>query len=173
MKSFPFITTDRLSLRNIESSDADVILFLRSDKAVTKFIHRPENRKTRNLDDAVKFIGELNQYFESNKSITWGISLKNEDNIIGTICLWNFSEDNKTAEVGFDLNPKFQGKGFMNESMMAIIDFGFTELKLSKIEAFTHRENENSKKLLEKNGFDLQEHRKDENNPLNIIYERV
>ena len=43
--------------------------------------------------------------------------------------------------------------------------------KLNKIEAYTHKENENSKKLLEKNEFVLNENRKDLENDYNIIFE--
>ena len=168
---FPEIKTERLFLRKIEISDDDVILFLRSDETVTKFIERPENRKTKNIADAIKFIEDLNEYLETNKSITWGITLKNDPKIIGTICLWNFSENKKSAEVGYDLVPKFQGKGIMNESLKMIIDFGFKELKLDKIEAFTHYKNESSKRLLGKNGFQFIENRKDINNKSNIIFE--
>jgi len=109
-KPFPEIKSERLFLRKIEETDCDVILFLRSDEAVTKFIERPENRKTKNISDAIKFIKELDEYLETNKSISWGITLKNDPKIIGTICLWNFSKDKKTAEVGYDLNPDFQKK---------------------------------------------------------------
>lgn len=168
---FPEIKTERLFLRKIEQSDCDVILFLRSDATVTKFIERPENRKTKNIADAIKFIKQLNEYLETNKSITWGITLKNNSKITGTICLWNFSKNNKTAEVGYDLDPKFQGKGIMNEALKMVVDFGFNELRLHKIEAFTHNENENSKKLLKKNGFQFIENRKDEGNKSNIIFE--
>lgn len=69
--------------------------------------------------------------------------------------MWNFSKNKKTAEVGYDLDPEFQSKGIMSESLKMIIDFGLKKLKLDKIEAFTHAENESSKKLLEKNGFRL------------------
>lgn len=58
----------------------------------------------------------------------------------------------------------------MQEGLRSILDFGFNELNLDFIEAFTHRENESSKKLLEKNGFLLVEKRKDEDNPDNIIF---
>jgi len=168
---FPEIKTERLILRKIETSDCDVILFLRSDATVTKFIERPESRKTKTIADAIKFINELNEYLVTNKSISWGITLKNGPKIIGTICLWNFSEDFKTAEVGYDLDPKFQRKGIMNEAMKKVVDFGFKELRLDKIEAFTHCKNENSKKLLEKNGFQFIENRKDLGNKSNIIFE--
>jgi len=170
-KSFPEIKTERLFLRKIEKLDCDIILFLRSDETINKFIERPENRKTKNKADAIKFIKEINIAFEKNKSISWGITLKNDSKIIGTICLWNFSQNNKIAEVGYDLNPKFHRKGIMSEALKMIIDFGFKELKLDKIEAFTHKENKNSKILLEKNGFYFIEDRKDLDNESNLIFE--
>lgn len=168
---FPEIKTKRLFLRKIKPSEADIILFLRSDEVVTKFIERPENRKTKNIADAVRFIKELDKSIETNKSISWGISLKNDHPIIGTICLWNFSQNNKTAEVGYDLDPNHQNKGIMTEALKTVIDFGFKELKLDKIEAFTHTKNENSKSLLSKNGFILNENRKDLDNRFTIIFE--
>ena len=171
IKSFPEIKTERLSLRKIEELDCDNILFLRSDVTVNKFIERPENRKTRNKTDAIKFIKEINEAFDKNKSISWGITLKNNPKVIGTICLWNFSENKKTAEVGYDLDPEYQRIGIMNEALNSIIDFGFNKLKLDTIEAFTHKENENSKKLLEKNEFVFMESRTDIENDLNMIFE--
>lgn len=53
---FPELESDRFVLRKIDISDSDVILFLRSDKTVTKYIKRPENRKIKNLSDALNFI---------------------------------------------------------------------------------------------------------------------
>ena len=132
-RSFPKIKTQKLILRKIEELDSEVILFLRSDETVTKFIERPENRKTKNKVDAIRFIKEINEEFENHKSISWGITLINNPKIIGTICLWNFSENNKTAEVSYDLNPKFQRMGIISEALNKITDFGFNELKLDKI----------------------------------------
>lgn len=170
LKPFPEIESKRLFLRNIEASDCKEILFLRSDKNVNKFIERPESRRTKNTSDAIKFIKELNENIENSKSIAWGITLKNDSKIIGTICLWNFSQNNKNAEVGYDLNPQFQGKGIMNEALKSILEYGFDSLNLDFIEAYTHRANESSKKLLEKNKFKLIDGKKDQHNLNNFIY---
>ena len=170
-KPFPKIKTERLLLRKMEELDFDEILFLRSNETVNKFIERPENKKTKNKTDAIKFINEINEAIEKNKSISWGITYKTDREIIGTICLWNFSKKNKTAEVGYDLNPEFQGLGIMSEALNSIIDFGFNNLKLYTIDAFTHKENKNSKKLLKKKEFVFIESRKDLENDSNIIFE--
>lgn len=168
---FPELKSERLFLRNIYESDSDAILYLRSDKTINKYIERPEHRKTKIKSDAVKFIKELNENITNNKSIAWGITLKNDLQIIGTICLWNFSQNNKIAEVGYDLKPEFQKLGIMSEALKLIIDFGFNELKLEKIEAYTHNENKSSKRLLKKNKFHLLKDKKDLNNDSNVIFE--
>ncbi|MGO4821228.1 MULTISPECIES: GNAT family N-acetyltransferase [unclassified Flavobacterium] len=169
--SFPEIKTDRLLLRKIEESDAPVVLYLRSDATINQFIERPENRKTKTLEQATQFIKDINQDFENKKSVTWGIVYNNQPQIIGTICFWNFSDNHTIAEVGYGLSPEFQNKGIMTEVLKRIIDFGFNELKLAKIEAFTHIKNENSRKLLEKCGLQFIQDRKDDDNGSNVIYE--
>ncbi|MBL4746146.1 MAG: GNAT family N-acetyltransferase [Flavobacteriaceae bacterium] len=153
LKYFPKITTERLILRKIEETDAARILFLRSDITINKFIDRPESTKTKNVSDALKVIKKITEAMADNTSVSWGITLKNKPEIIGSICLWNFSEDSKTAEVGYDLNPIFQRKGIMSEALKSVVHFGFRELQLERIEAITHLQNENSKMLLIKNGF--------------------
>jgi ribosomal-protein-alanine N-acetyltransferase len=170
-KSFPEIKTERLLLRGIEESDWDVILFLRSDKTVNKYIECPENRNTKNKEDAIKFIKDRAEDIENFKSISWGITLKNNPQIIGSICLWNFSNNNKTAEVGYSLNPEYYNKGIMSEVLKEVVEFGFKDLNFEKIEAYTHTDNESSKKILEKNGFRFVVNKKDENNAANRIYE--
>ena len=168
---FPEIVTERLFLRQINESDSDVILFLRSDKTINKFIKRAESDKTKNRLDSLNFIKKINKGIENNNFISWGITLKEDSKIIGTICLWNFSKDKKQAEVGYDLSPLFQKKGIMSEALKNVIAFGFTDLRLTKIEAFTHKENESSKNLLEQNGFILMAEKKDKKNSSNLIFE--
>lgn len=169
----PFVelTSKRLSLRELKESDAKVILYLRSDAIVNQYIYRPEHRQTKSIDNAIKFIQTQQKNLENNVSIVWGITLKDQSELIGTICLWNFSENKKVAEVGYDLKTEFHNKGIMTEALNLVLNFGFNELKIQKIEAFTDCKNENSKRLLTKNGFMLNPSRKDVDNDSNLIYE--
>jgi ribosomal-protein-alanine N-acetyltransferase len=167
---FPELTTERLTLRRINASDAEVILYLRSDETINKFIKRPESSKTKNLDDALKFIKRIDDGLGIGNFISWGITMTGDQTIVGTICLWNFSEDRKAAEVGYDMNPLFQGKGIMSEALQSVLSFGFEVLSLDKIVAFTQKNNEPSKKLLERNGLVLMPDRIDEGNSLNLTF---
>ena len=165
-KLFPDITTKRLVLRKLNLDDLEHIFKLRSSKEVTKYIARPLYE---NIDEAKTFIKDRFKDIDSNTSIVWTIRFKDSLIPIGTICLWNFSDDKKTAEVGYDMLPEFQGKGYMNETIKNVINFGFNKLKLTAIEAYTSKVNNASIKLLKKNHFILQKDRKDIDFPDNII----
>ena len=165
--NFPKIKTERLSLLRLKESDWEMISFLRTDKNVNEFIER-SSAETK--DKALEFIQKVNTEFKNGKSIYWKITEKSTDKMIGSICLWNFSKDRKTAEIGYDLSPLYQGKGIMNESLNSIVEFGFQKLGLELIEAYTHYKNDSSKKLLERNGFELERGIKHKDNKNNIIY---
>ena len=164
---FPGLTTERLVLRQTTKADCEEILFLRSDKTVNKYIQRATPA---HLKDAEAFVNKITKGINNGEIIYWGITLKESAKMIGSICLWNFSSDQKTAETGYDLNPEFQNQGIMSEAMKCVLNFGFINLELEEIEAFTHYENENSKKLLMKNNFRLIEGEKDEGNVNNIVF---
>ena len=165
---FPIIKTERLTLNQVELNDAEFILFQRSSPEVTKYIRREPYTK---VEQAIAFIEMITQQFTEKQSYTWALRNPETNEMLGSICLWNFSEDRKTAEIGYDLHPNFQGKGFTNEAMQATINYGFNELNLNQIEAFTSKYNETSKKLLTQNNFILNSNRKDEDNEDNFIFE--
>ena len=161
------IETNRLQLNKIEQQHVDIIFNLRSNAIVCKYIARPLY-KVRN--EARLHIDKVVNQLKSNTSITWVIGLKTQNSSIGTICLWNFSADRKTAEIGYDLLPEYFSKGIMGEAMDAVLDFGFNTLNLNTVEAFTQFENLASISLLVKKGFKHQPNREDPGFPINHIY---
>jgi ribosomal-protein-alanine N-acetyltransferase len=144
-----------------------MISYLRSDKEVNKFVKRAS---AQSKEKALEFISKTNSGIANKNLLYWVITTKENDQMIGSICLWNFSKDQKIAEVGYDLNPKFQGKGIMNEALKRILEFGFEKLNLDLIEAYTHKNNNSSKKLLERNQFKIVVGKIDEHNQDNIIF---
>ena len=164
---FPSLDTPRLFLRELKTEDAEQVLFLRSNKEVTKFIKRQTPTK---IQDALDFINKIQLGYRKRETINWVICTRDDPKMIGSICLWNYSLDRKTAEVGYDLSPSFQNQGIMTEALQAVLNFGFAALQLDEIKAFTHYANENSKNLLTKNAFTLVEGEKDAGNEDNIIF---
>jgi [ribosomal protein S5]-alanine N-acetyltransferase len=145
---FPNLTTERLTLRQIKDEDKKELYILRSDEKVMKFINRP---KAKTIDEGLQFIHKINNGITKNEWIFWVITLKNK--LIGTICLWNISKDQSLAEIGYELMSNYQGQGYMQEALTAVIKYGFENMKLHSIEAFTSPNNKRSIKLLERNNF--------------------
>lgn len=164
---FPNLQTDRLLLRQLDKEDANAIFFLRSNIIVNKYVKRPQ---TKNIQDAINFINKINTGIIEKDWIFWGITLEGSPKVIGTICLWNFSKDRKIAEIGYDLSPDFHKKGLMNEALKAVLNYGHKSLNLEIVEAYTHKKNNASKKLLLNNGFHHIAHRIDKDNPDNSIF---
>lgn len=163
------LNTDRLILRIPTEKDGPEIFFLRSDPEVNKRVIRSQPK---NLEEACSWIRARLEEIQQGKLYYWSITVKGNPKMIGSICLWNFSEDKKQAEVGYDLHPDFHRKGIMDEALKAVLSFGFGKLNLAQVEAYTQRDNEASKKLLLRNDFVLQEDRVDDGNPMNLIYVR-
>ncbi|WP_300434236.1 GNAT family N-acetyltransferase [Christiangramia sp.] len=94
-KKFPQLDTKRLFLRKLEKSDWESISYLRSDKIVNQFVKR-ENADTK--QKAIKFIEKTKLKIKNDQLFYWSITLKEDEKMIGSICLWNFSEDEKTEK---------------------------------------------------------------------------
>jgi len=165
---FPVQTTDRLLLRKLTVKDKSVLFSLRTDKKVNQYIKRPVQQSE---SDTGTFINKISKGIRENKVIFWAICLKEAPSLIGTICLWNISEDGTVAELGYELSPNHQGMGLMNEAINTILIYGFDTLQLNMITAYTHKHNAASIKILLKHGFVFNPNIKDDDNINNVIFE--
>ena len=164
---FPVLTTERLILRQLEITDYKAIFALRSDHSVNKYIDRP---KSITIEEAKHFIKKINRGIAENEWIYWAVTLINDNQLIGTVCLWNISKEHAEAETGYELQPNFQGMGIMREVLSKIIDYGFQTMKIKTIKAYTHVDNLKSSKLLEKYNFKIAGESVNESGMKNIIY---
>jgi len=153
-KAFRFreLLTERLALRKLKAEDADALFALRTNSDVNQYLDRPE---TIDISQVFDFIKKIQISVDSGKSFYWAITFPADDKLIGTICLYNLSEDHTEAEIGYELYPDFQGKGLMQEAMAKVIGFGFNDLGVKTITALPHEKNERSIMLLKKNHFEI------------------
>ena len=155
-------------MRTLTEFDSFEVLGIRSHPVINQFLHRDSPKNT---FEALDFILNIQRKSANGEIFFLGIALQNKPELIGTICLWNFSGDRKTAELGYELLPEYHGKGIMSEAVTFILNYGFEDLNVSKIEAFTNKNNLNSIQLLQKFNFTLNVNRKDEKYPENLIFE--
>lgn len=147
---FPMLSTERLHLRQLQPKDTPEVFALRSNKAVATFLGRACDTDP---EQSSQFIQAILQGVRSGDWIYWALNLKGRDLLIGTICLWNFDIKRNCAEIGYELHPRYQSRGLMQEAVEAVIDFGFGSLQLETIEAYLQAANKGSARLLERSHF--------------------
>lgn len=164
---FPILETERLTLRALTLDDAKAIFGLRTNKEVNKFIQR---EAPKNLSEARAFIDKISDLVTENDGIFWVLQSKSNNELLGTIGLRNFSADPNYAEIGYEIHPNYQERGYMTEAFEEVLEYGFNQMELKVIEAFTHDNNNASKALLEKHSFEFQPERTDDGFEHNRIY---
>ena len=128
---------------------------LRSDEKTNQYLDRP---KTISIKESEAFVEKIDDFLLNNKSVYWVITLKTDNILIGTICLWNFSVENDIIELGYELSPVHQGKGIMHEAVKKVTAYGFDIIKAKIIIALPRADNINSVNLLKKAHFQLDIH---------------
>jgi len=90
--------------------------------------------------------------FTNQTGIRWGIALKGTNNIIGTIGYNSYTTNHK-ATIGYDLRIQHWNKGYATEALQKIIEYGFDQLQVNRIEAEVMQGNIGSEKVLTKLQF--------------------
>lgn len=146
------LETERLVLREITSDDLQWYFehFSTPEIVEGQGFPPPEN-----LSAAKE---ELERYvlglFKEGTGFRWGITLKGQSKLIGSCGFYKWDKElGKRAEIGYDLNPKYWGKGIMREALDAMIEFGFEKMGLNRIEVLIMTTNDRSVKLIESLGF--------------------
>lgn len=166
---FPILSTKRLRLRPLSEQDANEIFSLRSDAQINKYLDRKLNKT---LGDSLDFIKTIHKNTGNSALKYWAITMKDNEKLIGTICLFSFSDELKKCEIGYELLTEYQGQGIMSEASAKVTEYAFEELGLKTIEAYTHKDNKSSTGLLLKAGF-AQTTIVDERNPDLIIFRKI
>lgn len=146
--NFPQLITENLILRETKLADAPAIFQIFADDEVTKY-HDLETAT--NLEQVQFLIERRAERFKNQQGIRWGIARK-EDNVIIGSCGYGI-KNSFQASIGYELAREYWRKGFMTEALRAIIQWGFYQLYLNRIEAFVMLENIASIKLLENLDF--------------------
>lgn len=155
---FPEIHTERIILRMLNPTDAPVLFRMRSNPEVLKYLDRPPMLS---IQEADQWIQRILDQIVANKSINWAICTPSNEQLLGTVAFWKIDETNHRAEIGYTLNPEWQGKGLMTEAIREVLLYGFKVMNLHGIDANVNPENQKSINLLTKFGFQKEAHFKE------------
>ena len=152
---FPILETERLILREMTLSDAEVFFKLRSNKIAMHYLDRP---LAKTIEDAIDLIEKRKEMESAQTGLGWAICLKSNGVVIGDMGFYRVDVNNQKTEIGYILNPEYWRKGYASEAMDAVLKFGFEILNFNKIEADINPENQASINLATKMGFKKEAH---------------
>lgn len=150
------LRTDRLILRPWRESDAEALFAYASDPSIGPAAGWPPHKS---VEESAEVIREVLAVPE-----TFAITLRdaeNEDVPVGAIGL-KIGEDSDLAigcdqaELGFWIGKPLWGRGYMPEAVREIMRHGFCDLGLVAIWAGHSRDNDQSRRVQEKAGFNRQ-----------------
>lgn len=152
---FPFahkLTSERLLVRPLQSSDAPAMLDIYSGDGVTDFLLGPP---LKDLRQAEEWVGDSLKRRASHEAMKFVIQII-DGPVIGNCGLFDFHWESERAEFGYTLGRPWWGQGYMTEALTVLLDFSFREAGLRRIEADIDPANQASARLLERLGFILE-----------------
>jgi len=146
------LRSKRLILTPIEHSDLHEVHHLHSMPETDRYntLGIPDNI---DVTQAVIKQWVTDNKKEDIKNYTLKIALLDSNKFIGLFGLKLGHKKYKRAEVWYKILPQFWNQGYATETLNAMLDFSFDELKLHRIEAGCAVENIASQKTLEKVGM--------------------
>ena len=144
--------TDRLIIRQWLQKDKYDLYEYASDPNVTKYLSFPTYTS---MQDAVDRINKLRkQYKQSRIDTDYCIQLKNNTKVIGSIGLHNYTTTNDgEIEIGYVLNSKYQGNGYMTEALKGMIEYIHKNHIAKRISANHNVENVRSGNVMKRAGM--------------------
>ena len=144
------LQSKRLQLIQSEYKHAPALFAFWKDPEVTRFMNI---ESCNHVEEVIELIDLLNLLAAEKKAIRYTIIVKDTNEIIGSCGFNDVDYDNARAEVGYDLGRNYWGKGYATEAVSTLMNYGFNELHLNRIEARVVPKNEPSITLLERLGF--------------------
>ncbi len=155
------LTTARLFLREFEENDWQTILSYQSHPLYLRY--NPWTHRTE--DDVRHFVHTFITWREENprSKFQLAIILKANGQLIGNCGIRMKALHAWEADIGYELDHRFWGRGYATEAAQALLTFGFNDLRLHRIWAKCIAENTASAHVLQKIGMQQEGHfREDE-----------
>jgi len=149
----PSLETERLFLRKLTIEDLEDIFAYGSDEEVSKYVTWDTHQK---IEDSKSFLDFALGRYNDRKVAPWGIEYKENQRLVGTIDFVWWKPGHRTAEIGYVLSRDYWGKGIMTEAAKEIIQYGFEQMGLVRIQAKCFEENVPSARVMEKIGMSFE-----------------
>ena len=138
--------TERLYIRQLESTDIDPFFEMQGNPNVLKYVSTPPDTR----DSCVQQLVDLRAAYHQAKPhlLVWAVIRKSDEAFVGTAALVHY--ENGDNEIGYRFLERHWGNGYGAEVANGLIDYGMDTLKLANIVAYVDKNNFASVKILDR-----------------------
>jgi ribosomal-protein-alanine N-acetyltransferase len=150
-KRAPVLATERLVLRGWRATDREPFAAMGQDARVMRFLGP---RLSRAASDALA--DRIEAHFAEHGFGLWAVEAPGVADFVGFVGLARpgfQAHFTPCIELGWRLAAEHWGRGYATEAARAAARFGFAQLGLTEIVAFTTRENRASRAVMERLGM--------------------
>ncbi|MGB3297409.1 MAG: GNAT family protein [Phormidesmis sp.] len=140
-----------LALRPLSPSDADVLFSLVDSNRLYLRQWLPWLDNNQSVDDSLEFIRDSRERAGDNNGFALAICY--EAQLVGIVGLNYISWENRLSGIGYWLAEQYQGKGLVTRACKAVLDYGFTDLNLNRIDIRCAPKNLRSQAVAERLGL--------------------
>lgn len=147
--------TERLLYRELVPSDDFGMFELDSNQNVHRYLG---NNPVKSIEESREHISNIRQQYLENGIGRWAVILKSTNEFIGWAGLKLEHDVNNHREfydLGYRFIERHWGNGYATEAAKAFVSFGFNEMNLRTINAYTDADNISSQKVLGNAGLKL------------------
>jgi ribosomal-protein-alanine N-acetyltransferase len=143
------LETERLIVRDYKETDLHEMHRLWSDKEAMYYL---DDIWCETIDDTAKY---LKIGMENADGHYFCICEKSTGNYMGSIgyTITDTTPLGKIVHMGYMLLPEYHGYGYMTDAVMMVIEFAFAKDNCVRITTGCYKDNEASRKVMEKAGF--------------------
>ena len=149
------LETERLLLRPLELEDADAMFAMDTNPNVHKYLWQ---NPTQTKDETRGIIKMVQKQYLDNNIGRFASILKETGEFIGWTGIKYVNDHIENGntnffDYGYRLDEKFWNKKYATEASICWLDYGFNEMKIEIMNAYTHFENKASNHILQKIGM--------------------
>jgi [ribosomal protein S5]-alanine N-acetyltransferase len=149
------VETERLYIRPYRADDFEESYALMQDKDLFRFLHFD----VMNYEEYQGLFNWLIQSYESKGNdykYSFAIFLKETNQLIGWVGVGNLDLLENEKEIYYLIGQKHWGNGYAYEAAREVVNYCFNSLGLNRVVAKVAPENQASKRIIEKLGFNLE-----------------
>lgn len=144
------LTTERLLLRELTPEIFNQLFLTKTRPQIMEYLHLRSDQEFEDMEE--RYTKGWSSFFSTFKG--FHLLDRETNRVIGQCDYHTWVPGHRRAEIGYTiLEDSYKNKGLMTEALESILNFGFEQMNLYRVEALVSPKNTASQKLVKRFGF--------------------